>query len=231
MAELHVLRVFCGPNGRGGNELGVFLDGGSIADDRRQAVAKALAFSETVFVDDAAEGAIRIFTPGVELAFAGHPIVGTAWLFHQTGAPATTLRPPAGEVPFRIDGDTTWIRGRAEWVHPIAFEELPTPAAVEAQPRQPLGAPGRYVWSWIDESTGALRSRYFATDVGIEEDEATGAAAVVIGDRIGRDLTIHQGIGSVIHVRPHGDGSVEIGGTVELIERRDFDVDVDVPAS
>jgi predicted PhzF superfamily epimerase YddE/YHI9 len=222
MTDLHVLRVFSGPDGRGGNDLGVFLDGSSIEVAHRQAVATELAFSETVFVDDPAEGAIRIFTPGRELAFAGHPTVGTAWLFNETGAPATTLRPPAGDVPFRIDGDRTWVRARAEWVHPIRIEQLQSPEAVEGEPRQAMGTPGRYVWAWIDEADGIVRSRYFATDVGILEDEATGAAAVVMGARLERSLTIRQGVGSEILVRPQDDGSVEIGGRVALIERREY---------
>ncbi|HET9614541.1 MAG TPA: PhzF family phenazine biosynthesis protein [Candidatus Limnocylindrales bacterium] len=222
LPELHVLRVFVGPDGRGGNGLGVFLDGAAIEDDRRQAVAADLGFAETVFVDDAAEGAIRIFTPTRELAFAGHPTVGTGWLLHETGAPATTLRPPAGEVPFWPDRERTWIRARAEWVHEIAIEELHSAEEVESQPRQPLGTPGRYVWAWIDEAAGVLRSRYFATDVGIVEDEATGAAAVVMGDRLRRDLTIRQGVGSEILVRSGPDGAVEVGGRVELLERRAY---------
>jgi len=225
MTELTVLTVFKGPDGRGGNLLGVFLDGSVFADGARQAVATNLGYSETVFVDDAAEGAIRIFTPGRELPFAGHPTVGTAWLFHETGAPATILRPPAGDVPFRLEPERTWIRARAEWIHDIAVEELASAAAVEAEPSQPLGTPGRYVWAWIDEPAGILRSRYFATDVGILEDEATGAAAVLMGDRLGRDLTIRQGVGSEILVRPQRDGTVEIGGRVELVERREYDVD------
>jgi predicted PhzF superfamily epimerase YddE/YHI9 len=223
MTQLHVLRVFVGPDGRGGNPLGVFLDGGAVPADRRQAVAIDLAFSETVFVDDAAEGAIRIFTPGRELPFAGHPSVGTAWLFRETGAPATTLRPPAGDIPFRHDAERTWIRARPEWVHPIQVEELASPADVEAAATQPMGDPGRYVWSWIDEPAGILRSRYFPTDVGILEDEATGAAAVLMGQRIGRAITIRQGVGSEILVRPQADGRIEIGGRVEMVETREYD--------
>ena len=224
MTELTVLRVFAGPDNRGGNLLGVFLDGPVITEERRQAVAAELGYSETVYVDDPAEGAIRIFTPGRELPFAGHPTVGTGWLFHETGAPSTTLRPPAGEVPFRIDGERTWVRARAEWIHDIAVEQLGSAEDVERQQGQPLGTPGRYVWAWIDEAAGTIRSRYFATDVGILEDEATGAAAVLMGDRLGRDLTIRQGVGSEILVRPRSDGTVEIGGQVELVERRSFEL-------
>jgi predicted PhzF superfamily epimerase YddE/YHI9 len=222
MTELHVLRVFVGPDGRGGNPLGVFLDGAAIPPDRRQAVALDLGYSETVFVDDAMEGAIRIFTPARELPFAGHPTVGTAWLFRETGAPATTLRPPAGDVPFRHDPERTWIRARPEWVHPILIEQLATAADVEGHRGQSMGETGRYVWAWIDEPAGILRSRYFATDVGIREDEATGAAAVVMGARLGRPVTIRQGVGSEILVRPADDRTVEIGGRVELVETREY---------
>jgi predicted PhzF superfamily epimerase YddE/YHI9/8-oxo-dGTP pyrophosphatase MutT (NUDIX family) len=223
MTELHVLRVFVGPDGRGGNPLGVFLDGGAIPPDRRQAVARQLNFSETVFVDDAAEGAIRIFTPGTELPFAGHPTVGTGWLLHETGAPATTLRPPAGEVPFRHDVERTWIRGRADWVHQFERRQLASPAEVDAFVGPELRQPGIYVWAWIDEAAGIVRSRYFPTDHLIVEDEATGAAAVKLGSILGRPITIRQGVGSEILVRPGNDGTVEIGGRVELVETRVFD--------
>jgi PhzF family phenazine biosynthesis protein len=80
MATLHVLRVFTAADGEWGNPLGVFLDGAEVPGERRQSVATELGYSETVFVDDAASGAMRIFTPGIELEFAGHPTVGTAWL-------------------------------------------------------------------------------------------------------------------------------------------------------
>jgi predicted PhzF superfamily epimerase YddE/YHI9 len=222
MTELHVLRVFVGPDGGGGNPLGIFLDGSAVPADRRQATAAEHGVSETVFVDDRLQGAIRIFTPASELPFAGHPTVGTAWLLRETGTPVAVLRPPAGEVGVRHDTERTWIRARAEWVHDIRIEQLALATDVEAHPGQPMGMPGLYIWAWEDEASGRLRSRYFATDIGIAEDEATGAAAVVMGDRLGRRVTIRQGVGSEIVVRPRDDGTVEIGGRVELIEVREF---------
>lgn len=221
MTELHVLRVFIGPDGRGGNPLGVFLDGGAIPPGRRQAVARDLNFSETVFVDDPAEGAIRIFTPGAELPFAGHPTVGTGWLLRETGAPATTLRPPAGEVPFRHDDERTWIRARPEWVHQFRREQLASVEEVDAATGPALGDPGVYLWCWQDESAGIVRARYFPTEFLIAEDEATGAAAVKMGEVLARPITIRQGVGSEITVRPQHDGSIEIGGRVALVEIRE----------
>jgi predicted PhzF superfamily epimerase YddE/YHI9 len=220
MTELHVLRVFVGPDGRGGNPLGVFLDGADVPDARRQAVAADLNFSETVFVDDRGRGTCRIFTPAAELPFAGHPSVGTSWLLRETGTPVDVLRPPAGDVAVRHDAERTWIRARTDWVDIFTITQLPTAADVEALVPPPMGTPGSYVWAWIDEATGTVRSRSFPTDLGIAEDEATGIAAVAMGGMIGRPLTIRQGVGSEIAVVPGGDGTVEIGGRTELVQTR-----------
>jgi trans-2,3-dihydro-3-hydroxyanthranilate isomerase len=65
-----------------GNPLAVIFDGDDLGDEAMQAIAKELNLSETVFVqasgNPAYAGRIRIFTPGRELPFAGHPTVGTA---------------------------------------------------------------------------------------------------------------------------------------------------------
>jgi predicted PhzF superfamily epimerase YddE/YHI9 len=221
-AVLHVLRVFVDRAGEHGNQLGVFLDGSAIPDEGRQAVARDLGFSETVFVDDARTGRIRIFTPGLELAFAGHPTVGTAWLLAEVGMAVSELRVPAGSVPTWSDGDRRWIRARPEWVHPITLAELANPAAVDALTGPPANDDSWYGWAWLDPAAGVIRSRYLAAGVGIAEDEATGAAAVVITARLGRDLEIRQGRGSRLFTRLQADGSVELGGWVVLDETRRY---------
>ena len=226
MSRLHVLRVFLGPNGGDGNPLGVFLEGHAIQPDRRQGVAHELGFSETVFVDEVTETSARIaiYTPGTELRFAGHPTVGTSWLLAQVGMPVATLHVRAGDVVTWQQGDLTWIRARAAWVHDMEIRQYATSAEVDAlRPGDP-GDPGLYAWAWEDEAVGRLRSRYFPTDLGIVEDEATGAAAVVMGDRIGRSLTIRQGIGSELLVQPDpAAGTVDVGGRCRLEEIRDLD--------
>ena len=101
MPRLHLLRVFCGNDGSGGNPLAVFLDGGEVPDaGERQAIAADLGLSETVFVDDAERGELRIFTPTVELGFAGHPTVGTAWLLRHERGPVAALRRRRGRSGF-----------------------------------------------------------------------------------------------------------------------------------
>jgi predicted PhzF superfamily epimerase YddE/YHI9 len=222
MSELTVLRVFIGPDGQGGNPLGVVLDGGGVPESRRQAVAAEVGFSETVFVDDPASGAIRIYTPAAELAFAGHPTVGTSWLLRRLGRGGDLLRPPAGEVPAWQDGPLAWVRARPSWIHPIEVVQHPDAAAVEALPVAAGPGGSTYAWAWIDEAAGVMRSRYFVPALGIGEDEATGAAAVLMGGLLGRDLDIRQGVGSQLLVHQGPDGTVEVGGRVALIETRDL---------
>jgi predicted PhzF superfamily epimerase YddE/YHI9 len=222
MTRLHVLEVFVGSGGRGGNPLGVVIDGTRVAPADRQRMAARLGFSETVFVDDPETGAIRIFTPARELRFAGHPTVGTGWLLRRLGHGTRVLRPPAGDVATWDGGGVSHIRARAAWVHPIEVEQLASPAHVDALPGAPDGQDSWYPWAWIDEGRGVLRSRYFVREVGIEEDEATGAAAVVMGDLLGRPLEIHQGVGSELFVQPGPDRTIEVAGRVETVEIREL---------
>ena len=224
MSTLHVLKVFAGPDGRGGNLLGVFLDGGAFAAGQRQSVATHLNYSETVFVDDTATGALQIFTPAAELPFAGHPLVGTAWLLKQEGHAVDALRPPAGVVPVRVDGDTTWIRGRPEWSPAMAFIRYDSPAEINALQGAPDGIGFAYCWAWEDEPDGRVRVRVFVPEHNIHEDEATGSGAVAFAAHISRAVTINQGVGSLLLTRLHDDGSVSVGGEVSLTETRDYTV-------
>ena len=225
MAELHVLRVFVAPGGSGGNPLGVFLDGVAVPEGRRQEVAADLGFSETVFVDDPSSGRVRIFTPAAELPFAGHPLVGTSWLLARERTAVALLRPPVGEVPTYLDGDgVTWIRGRAEWAPQMSFRQLADPGQVEALAGAPEGLGFVDCWAWEDEAAGRVRARVFAPAFGVEEDEATGSAAVRLVSRLGRPLTIRQGAGSLLRARPGPDGFAEVGGEVVLDQLRDYRV-------
>lgn len=64
-----------------GNQLAVFPDAAKIPEKRLQQLARETNFSETTFVYPPRQGGdahVRIFTPGHELPFAGHPILGTA---------------------------------------------------------------------------------------------------------------------------------------------------------
>jgi predicted PhzF superfamily epimerase YddE/YHI9 len=210
--EVRVPRVFCDANGSFGNPLGVVLDGPSVAADDRQALAAHLGYSETVFVDDAAAGRIAIYTPVLELPFAGHPTVGAAWLLAGEGHDVDVLRPPAGEVAVRRDGELTWVSARPEWCPEWELVRYDSPAAVDALAVPETGL--IYAWAWIDEPAGLVRARCFVAEEGIPEDEATGSAALPLAAELGREIEVRQGKGSVIWARPLDGGMVEIGGRV-----------------
>ena len=224
MPVLHVLRVFTGDDGAGGNPLGVFLEGAAIAADRRQDVAADLGFSETVFVDDARRGRLAVFTPAAELDFAGHPLVGTAWLLASEGRAVSHLRPPAGEVPTRQEGELSFIAGRPEWGPPFEHHKLDSPEDVDALDGPPPGPDLVGCWAWEDEAGGIVRCRVFAASLGVDEDEATGSHAVRLASALRRPLVIHQGEGSTLLARPLDDGFVEVGGRVAQVVRREYDV-------
>ncbi|MFG2646630.1 PhzF family phenazine biosynthesis protein [Streptomyces sp. NPDC048436] len=207
-----VVRVFCGPDGRHGNELGVVRDGARFPGrEERQGFAAKLGFSETVFVDDPERGVIDIYTPSVRLPFAGHPCVGTSWLLD-----VPELITPVGVVEARQDGEFSWIAGRPEWTPGRTLRPYGSVAEVDALEVPPPGE-WIYAWAWQDEAAGRVRARAFpGRNDGVQEDEATGAAALLLSHELGRALNITQARGSQILTAPGPGGVVEVGGRVRL---------------
>lgn len=222
--ELHVLRVFVDDNDANGDELGIFLDGGSVPKEARQRVATELGFPETVFVDDAASGTMQLNTPVTELVFAGHPTVGTAWLIAQQFPKLDALHPPAGKVHTTVEGDTAFVSAKPEWCPPFEFIQLDTPAEVGALDGPPEGMDLVSMWAWEDEPAGKIFARVFIGRLGIPEDQATGSAAIPLSAQLGRNIEIRQGLGSVLLARPARDGFVDLGGRVVFEGVRDFDL-------
>lgn len=229
VALLHVLRVFTNAEGEYGNPLGVFLDDAPIEEARRRPIARALGFSETVFIEDARHGRLRIYTPGGELPFAGHPLVGVAALLSSTRYPAEYLNPPAGTVRVWSEGDLFWVRGRTEWCPTWTHLQARSPADLEAIRGAPDGHDHVQVWAFSDEPVGRIRARAFAPRFGVVEDEACGSASIILADTLGRPLVIDHGQGSEIHVTPRGNGEVDLGGRVGLPVTRE--VNVEAPGS
>jgi trans-2,3-dihydro-3-hydroxyanthranilate isomerase len=94
-----------------GNQLGVFPDGRGLSAELMQQATRELNFSESVFFgppDDPAQAdaRVRIFTPGGELPFAGHPTLGSAWVLGELlGKDTITLQLGVGPVPVELDRD------------------------------------------------------------------------------------------------------------------------------
>ncbi|MFC4602855.1 PhzF family phenazine biosynthesis protein [Rhodococcus kronopolitis] len=215
--EVEVVRVFTDADGRHGNPLGI-VDAALVPPPRRQELAAELGFSETVFVEMPTQGAssarAQIFTPAAELPFAGHPTVGLSWWLRDRGHPVETLEVPAGPVTTRVTDALTWVRAKADWAPEFTLHPVPDADAVRATraDRYTDTVGHHYVWAWAGE--GVIRSRMFAPELGVPEDEATGAAAVRITDHLRRSLHITQGRGSQLFTNYSPDGWIEVGGRV-----------------
>ena len=96
-----------------GNQLAVVLNAQDLDTERMQAIAREMNFSETTFVLGQHEGSwqTRIFTPTLELPFAGHPTLGTAFAVRKRGEQVVSLDLKAGlvEVVFDDEHGLGWI--------------------------------------------------------------------------------------------------------------------------
>jgi trans-2,3-dihydro-3-hydroxyanthranilate isomerase len=107
----------------GGNPLGIFPSAEGLTDDEMQSIARELNLSETVFLLPPRAGGhtcVRIFTPGFEVPFAGHPTVGAACFLADAGRvpldaghASIVLEEKVGPVPVTIraeEGRATFAR-------------------------------------------------------------------------------------------------------------------------
>lgn len=250
----HVVRVFTRGE-RGGNHLGVINDVAELPQDKKQAIATELGFSETIYIDSSdpeSDPVVQIFTPTQELPFAGHPLVGAAWSLAALGPkPASALRTQVGSFSCVADSNGAHVTASVE------MNELEGDVALLAlQADMPapdrsilLGLPLEYYiarfatahdvaeltpdmdalsavfgFCAFSRSGDNVKVRFFAPGDGVDEDPATGSAAMALaktfsiwGERRGH-VTISQGdeIGhpSTIDLSWTPD-STTIGGTVQ----------------
>lgn len=136
-----------------GNQLAVVIGEETLSDEAMQQIAAEMNFSETTFVTPVLENdggyRVRIFTPAREIAFAGHPILGTAWVIRHHVArdvsAALRLNLAVGQVPVTFEpsaggGETVWFLappvslGKTCAREPIAAALGVSPEDIEATP-------------------------------------------------------------------------------------------------
>ncbi len=153
-----------------GNQLAVFTDARELPEERLQALAREINFSETVYVYPPAQDGharVRIFTPQRELPFAGHPVLGTAFVL---AAPLQLgeirLETGRGVVPIRLERDGPriafgWMRQPAPSIEPFArADELLRALGVESELPVELydnGVPHVYVALSSEDAVAALQ--------------------------------------------------------------------------
>jgi len=112
-----------------GNQLAVFADARGVPEQDMQRLARELNLSESVFVfppEQGGDASIRIFTPGGELPFAGHPVLGSAIVVGGAlGKDTVVLETPGGLVPVRLRLGEEGDRVASGWMEqPIPTWEL-----------------------------------------------------------------------------------------------------------
>lgn len=211
-----------------GNPVAVVLDAEGLTDDAMAAFARWTNLSETTFVlpatDPAADYRLRIFTPGGELPFAGHPTIGSAHAWLEAGG---VPRDPGGPVQecgvglVRLRRDEV---GRLAFAAPPLRRSGPVDAATRAQAVAALGPAADDVVdvAWVDngpEWIGVL-VRDAATVLRIRPDlAAMGDLKVgVVGPydaagraRVGADVEVRAFAGGIGVVEDPVTGSLNAG--------------------
>jgi trans-2,3-dihydro-3-hydroxyanthranilate isomerase len=124
-----ILDVFA-ENKYEGNQLAVFCNAQDLSTAQMQAMAREINFAESTFImsDTPQNGGydVRIFTPDVELPFAGHPTLGTSWLIMEQFTDQTTinLNLKVGQIPVKKhpDDNSLWLTAKQPIFRKMAFE-------------------------------------------------------------------------------------------------------------
>ncbi len=176
-----------------------------------QRIAADLGFSETVFIEEGDPPSVRIFTPAMEMPFAGHPLVGAAHHLFESGSNADRILCGIGEVKIRRDGDLTWVDApmfhenayrdgaifarrvglknpkstwRVEMPLDYRLVELAKPEDVAAAAPDVTAFGAAHGLTVFARSGHDIRMRFFIPEAGIAEDPATGSAAVALATRL-----------------------------------------------
>jgi len=132
----------------GGNPLAVIEDGSRLTDAEMQLVARQFNLSETTFIlpSIVAAARIRIFTPGYEMPFAGHPTLGSAHVVSQLlgAGDAFALEMAAGSIPVHCRAGRWHLAANAPTSRPVDATQADL-AAMLGLPVEAIAGPGLWV--------------------------------------------------------------------------------------
>lgn len=188
-----------------GNPVAVVHDAGGLDESTMQAFARWTNLSETTFLLPATQAGadyrLRVFTPGGELPFAGHPTLGSARAWLAAGGvpanPGTVVQECAvGLVPIRLDEA---VPGRAAFAAPPLRRSGPVDDATRERLTRAVGVPADRVQAaqWVDNGPG-----WAALLLATAQD--------VLDARADRDLIGAQAVGLVAPHPAGGPADVEV---------------------
>jgi trans-2,3-dihydro-3-hydroxyanthranilate isomerase len=186
----------------GGNQLAVFIDGSGLDAATMQNIAREMNYSETTFLFPPEEGGdyrVRIFTPAHELPFAGHPLVGTAYVIvsehlKHWSEPLTPVTLETGVGPIhvevRIEGGRT---GRTTMTQPLPVvrgsysnvEALARALSLDASQIEQTGLPVETIFNGIAVMIVPVKRR-----AAIESIKVDGGALERISNEVGASTVL-----------------------------------------
>jgi trans-2,3-dihydro-3-hydroxyanthranilate isomerase len=172
----------------GGNQLAVFTDGAGLDAVTMQDIAREMHFSETTFLFPPEQGGdfrVRIFTPDRELPFAGHPLVGTAYVLvseqmKQWSNPLTpvTLETGVGLILVEVQTETA-APGHTTMTQPLPaikgvlgeIEALAKALSISASEIEETGLPVEAIYNGITVMIVPVGSRASVEAIKVNANE------------------------------------------------------------
>lgn len=220
MNHIYTFKVFV-------NEQGKFGDIGSLVIDesrqfdtkKRIAMTAEIGDAETVFVNNLKQPDVSIYHALAEVDFAGSLLIGTVWqLSIIKGEPVKSIHCQRGDIKTWQEGDIYWLRaGLTGNLGDWEYEQLESPAAVDALKVADTVGWKKMVWAWVDEAKGLVRARTFASKINLPEVQGNGSGSMNLAGQLKRNIEITHGDGSVIYARPAPNDSADLGGRVIAI--------------
>jgi trans-2,3-dihydro-3-hydroxyanthranilate isomerase len=171
--DFWVVTVFIGEDVdplKGGNPLAVFPDAEKLTAEQMQALAQTMNLSESTFVTSArSDGySVRIFTPGLELPFAGHPTIGTSWLLRRIDRLSGNRfiqSSGAGDTEITLVGEDLWFERTGHVARDIEASDPDAQANIAAA----LGLDLADVGLDAEALGGSGELKVAASDAGVEQ--------------------------------------------------------------
>lgn len=216
---IFTVNTFVDEGMRFGSPLGIIVDEGHEIDAKhRQQIATKLNYSETVFIDDRNTGAINVFSPIRECPFSMYAALGSAWFIRTVlHTKIDKLISKDQSIETFIKDENTWVRSKTTILPSWNFVQYGSAQEIESLHMSDFTqAEHVMVWSWMDEEKGIIRARTFAADWGIPEDEANGSGTMRLAARLGKQITVIHGKGSVLHANHYNQDFAEVGGQCHI---------------
>ncbi|MYZ43189.1 PhzF family phenazine biosynthesis protein [Schauerella aestuarii] len=183
-----------------GNPLCVFEDGTGLSDAEMQLLARQFNLSETTFLlpSEVADRRVRVFTPGAEMRFAGHPAIGSAHVVRALGADASNM-----DTAAPADSASAWHGAEP------SRDAITLAFAAGVVPLTAFGD----VWTFIAPAPGGVKAR----SAGIDRMTVAAWFGLAADDLAGDPMWVDTGSDQLLIPLAHADAVTRARPDARLI--------------